>query len=211
MMAKRLRFAELRRRGAVREPKRRFLIVCEGSRTEPLYFRALSREFRNQLVEIEIEGQGQAPKSLVERAAARKKEAEREARSRRDLFLRFDEVWCVFDVDEHLNIAEARQQARDNGIQVAISNPRFELWVLLHFQEQSAFLDRSRACSLLRKHLPGYEKILPFESIKAQYGAAVGRARNLDQRCESAGCPGDNPSTGVYRLTEDIRDGSFRS
>jgi hypothetical protein len=49
-----------------------------------------------------------------------------------------DEVWCVFDVDEHPKLAEARDQANANGIQLAVSNPCFELWLLLHFQEHRA-------------------------------------------------------------------------
>jgi hypothetical protein len=30
-------------------------------------------------------------------------------------------VWCVFDVDIHPNLPEAKQQARDNGLSLAIS------------------------------------------------------------------------------------------
>jgi RloB-like protein len=204
MMARRSRFPDLLRRRAVREPKRRFLVVCEG-RTERLYFRAFAIEFRYLLVDIEIEHSGGVPRTLVECAARRKKDAVREAKRSRDSFLQFDDVWCVFDVDEHPHIPAARDQAHANGIRLAVSNPCFELWVLLHFQVRSAFLDRDKAHSLLRKHLRQYAKIVPFDRIKEHYDTAVSRARNLDHRCESAGRPGDNPSTGVYLLTEEIR------
>jgi hypothetical protein len=156
---------------------------------------------------VEIEEGGATPKRLVERAVAIKREAEHEARSQRDSFLAYDEVWCVFDVDEHPFLAEARQQARDNGVELAVSNPCFELWALVHFQEQWAFLERNEARRSLKRHLPEYNKALPFERLKPHYWAAVDRARQLDRRCEGAGRLGDNPSTGVYRLTERIREG----
>ncbi len=199
--------ANLRRRASRREPKRRILVVCEGGVTEAGYFRNLSRVFRNPLIEVEIDDQGGVPKTLVERAASRKREAEREARSRRDEFLRFDEVWCVFDVDEHPHLHDARQQARANGIHLAVSNPCFELWALLHFQAQSAYLERADARIRLKRHLPEYDKALPFERVHQGYSDAVSRAQELDRRRKDAEDPGGNPSTGVYRLTERIREG----
>lgn len=45
---------ELKRRGPSRQPKHRILIVCEGKKTEPRYFRELQHRFRNHLVHVEI-------------------------------------------------------------------------------------------------------------------------------------------------------------
>ncbi len=196
---------DLVRRQPHREPRRRILILCEGEVTEPGYFRALIREFRNPLVDIEIDDHGGAPKTLVERAAERKRLSDRAARNQRDDFLRYDEIWCVFDVDEHANLPDARQQARAHGIELAVSNPCFELWALLHFQDQTAYLDRRNARSRLKRHLPEYDKDLPFSRLRAAYEEAVRRSQELDRRCEELGAPGDNPSTGVYRLAERIR------
>lgn len=198
-----------RRRKPRRDPRRRFLIICEGERTEPGYFRALRVKFR-AIADLKIEPGGATPKTLVDRAVTKKKEAEREARSQRDRFLRYDEVWCVFDIDEHPHLDDARQKAQAHGIGLAISNPCFELWALLHFQEQSAFVERQEVRTRLKKHLPDYEKVLPCERLDPHYATAVARARQLDQRCADAGCPGNNPSTGVYRLTELIREADGR-
>lgn len=195
----------LRRRRPTREPRRRILIIAEGQVTEPAYFNSLRVKFR-AVVDVQIERGAAIPKTLVERAVTKKKEADRAARSERDRFLSYDEVWCVFDIDEHPHLADARQQAQAYGIDLAASNPCFELWALLHFQEQSAFLTRQQARARLKRHLPRYQKELPFERLDPHYQTAVGRGRELDRRCETAGCPGDNPSTGVYRLTESIRN-----
>jgi hypothetical protein len=204
-MTRRILANDLRRRRPRRQPKRRILIVCEGRRTEPAYFEDLRIKFR-AVVEVRVEPAGPTPKPLVERAVRMKKEAERDARARRDSFLLYDEVWCVFDIDQHPRLPDAQQQAKANSISLAISNPCFELWALLHFQEQSGFLKGRTARARLKKHLPRYDKVLPFESLDPHYLTAVARAQRLDRRCEEAGCPGDNPSTGVYRLTERIRD-----
>jgi len=158
------------------------------------------------VVEVKVEPAGPTPKQLVERAVKMKKAAERDARAFRDSFLLYDEVWCVLDIDQHPRLPDARQQAKANGISLAISNPCFELWALLHFQEQSGYLQGRTARARLKKHMPRYDKVLPFESLDPHYLIAVGRAQELDRRCEEAGCPGGNPSTGVYRLTERIRE-----
>lgn len=199
------RWADLRRRPPWREVKPRILVVCEGTVTEPRYFEDLRRKERAALVEIVIDGDGGEPKTLVERAVERKKQAERDAERYRDDNRRFDAVWCVFDVDEHPRLADARQQARDNGIELAVSNPCFELWALLHLQEQNAHVSRHQTRQRLKKHLRAYDKELPFEQIDAHYQQAVRRAEALDKRHQEIDEPGTNPSTGVYRLTERIR------
>ncbi len=116
----------LRRRGPTRSPKLRFLIVCEGQVTEPRYFNQL-RHLLRSLVDLEILPGGD-PKILVERAIQKKGEADSAASRKNDSYLAYDQVWCVCDVDQHPRLADALQQARDNGIDVALSNPCFELW-----------------------------------------------------------------------------------
>jgi hypothetical protein len=72
-----------------------------------------------------------------------------------------EEVWCVFDIDEHPLIPEAKDQARANGIEMAISNPCFELWALLHFQDQRAHIEQGKVQQSRRQRMPGYEKRVP--------------------------------------------------
>src|SRR5947208_2022296 len=71
---------DLRRREPRREPRKRILILSEGERTEPGYFRALRRVFRNHLVDVEIDDRTGVPKTLVELAVERKKQAKRAAK-----------------------------------------------------------------------------------------------------------------------------------
>jgi RloB-like protein len=167
---------------------------------------AFARDSANPLVRVRLDDRGGDPKMLVERALELRREAEQEARRLRDDNVEFDEVWCVFDVDQHERLAAAREQARANGIHVALSNPCFELWLLLHFRDHTAHLDGKKAISLLRSHVKGYHKHVDFLVFRDGYDSAVDRAKNLERRGQSAGSPDGNPSTSVYRLTERIRE-----
>jgi RloB-like protein len=202
-MSKRDQRDTLRRRRAFRPPLPRFLIVCEGTLTEPGYFQE-TRRLERSLIDLEISPGGE-PKALVQRAVEKKKNAERLARSQKDSNLRYDQVWCVFDIDEHPLIPEAKQQAGANGIELAISNPCFELWALLHFRDQRAHIERGPLHHECKKYMPGYEKQLPSAQMHPLCDDAMGRARDLDRWQISRGCEGANPSTGVYRLMERIR------
>jgi hypothetical protein len=147
------------------------------------------------------------PLHVVQIAMRLKDEAANEASRQHDDNLRWDEVWGVFDIDEHTSIDEARGLARKNDIRLAVSNPCFELWARLHFQSQSAHIERGKAQAALRRHLPGYDKSLDFSKLHTSHETAVRRAEKLDEAAEKQGAPGRNPTTGVYRLTESIRRG----
>jgi hypothetical protein len=194
------------RRAAFRDPKPIILIVCEGANTEPQYLRGFVNSWRNPRVTIRIAPEHGDPKYLVEAAKQHKADANADAKRQRDDNLSYDAVWCVCDVDDHRRLAEARQMARDNGIDLAVSNPCFELWLLLHFQTSPGMQDRVRLLQMLRKHVPDYDKEVDYSHFQSGYEQAVARATRMDRAAANAGEPGRNPTTGVYRLTELIRE-----
>jgi len=204
-MARRHDDRPIKRRGPSRQPKYRILVVCEGKKTEPGYLRQFQHHVRNPRVHIEPLGPAGVPVTVVETAIAQRERAEADARRERDDNLRWDQVWAVFDMDDHPNVATAKQLALDNGIELAISNPCFELWALLHLAEQRSHVERSKLRTALQQHLPGYDKELAFTKVHAGYVAAVQRAQYLDDAAIQVDRPGRNPTTGVYRLTEVIR------
>lgn len=95
--------------------------------------------------------------------------------------------------------------ARDNAIQLAVSNPCFELWLLLHFRDSPGVRDVNALEKLLEKSVPNYNKSVDFARYRGGYDDAVKRSRALDRLAAAAKSPGMNPSTGVYKLTEMIR------
>lgn len=206
-MPKQARYrASLSRRPARAFPRPRILVVCEGRVTEPSFIREFSKCERNRLVDVVVNDEGGVPKTLVERAVALKKAASRDARRQKDQFLAYDEVWCVLDVDVHPNLPQAHQQARDNHIHLAISNPCFELWLLLHFQNQRAHLERAEAQAACRRHMPGYAKLVPFNVLYPNYEHAVACAITLEKWQKESGRARGNPSTSMHHLTEQVRN-----
>lgn len=73
----------------------RFLIVCEGSETEPNYFESFIADNYSQVLFPIVKGGGRSTCSLVKWAKEKKDEIERASQ------LRFDRIWVVFDKDDN--------------------------------------------------------------------------------------------------------------
>lgn len=70
--------AAKKRNENVRDRKVRFLIVCEGKKTEPHYFEALVKDYTSTVRDVSIEGEGRATVALVERTQEIKQTLERQ-------------------------------------------------------------------------------------------------------------------------------------
>jgi hypothetical protein len=195
--------ARIWRRKAKVRPKIAIAIFCEGRRTEPEYLKALRAEYRNVLIDVKISGGQGVPTSIVDAAVEHRKSARTY-----DSFEENDQIWIVFDRDEH-DIARAFNKARDNGIGVAYSNPCFELWAILHLTDHDAPLDRSQLQQLLEKKMPKYKrrgsKCFDYEMIRSSVEMAEDRAEKMAARRVQQGDPLGNPYTSVYELTRLIR------
>lgn len=197
---------KLERKVATRAPKKRVVVVCEGEKTEPMYLKLVNARSEAALIElVVVDEPSTAPKQLVERACREKKVAEKKARQTKDPNAKIDELWCALDVDEHLLIKEARQQAKDNGIHLAISNPCIEVWLLLHFADQHSYIHRHDARRKLQQHIKGYDKRLTtLDDLEGRFEEARGRAKKLEVKHEGDGTsfPENNPSSDMWKLVE---------
>lgn len=193
----------LKRTVGVRAPRKTLALFCEGQRTEPEYLQALRREpdVRDvAAVDLRIEtlGTGNVPLTLVRMAVETRERAEREEAE-------IDEFWCVFDVEwpkNHPALKEAIELARRHGIELAISNPCFELWLVLHFEACGTWLDNDAARRRRRDHDNQAEKGLVGATYMPRRAAAARHAAALDARHARNGTtfPHDNPSSGMHRL-----------
>jgi hypothetical protein len=192
-----------------REPRRSFLVVCEGAVTEREYIDAVKSELRYLPVDVEvIAGNPNTAREIVARAVDRMRETSEEAKRLRDSSLIYDEVWCVFDGGgEHPHEKDARIRARDNGIYVATSSPSIELWILLHLVEQNAFLTSRQALSLCHRHkLMSDKHLIDAARIYREfYDSAAARSRALRSARARDGNHGANPSTDFDLLIDSIR------
>ena len=180
-------------------------IYTEGRVTERDYLNYWSR--RNDGVRIDWGESGMSPAGLVARAQADIGVSRRSGR--RHGAPAFDEIWCVFDVDAHPNVSQAIIEAERSGIFVAVSNPCFEVWLVLHCEDQRAHVERrriQRRASQLGlidgKSIPDTALQLLAES----YEDAKRRARELDAWHDgNDSARRSNPSSGVWRLVDLIR------
>ena len=117
-----------KRKERIRDVKPFILIVCEGERTEPNYFKSF-KILSKDVLEIDIKGEGRNTLDLVEQALVIKRDNEKKKE------IIYDQVWVVFDRDSfpHGQFNSAIKKARSNGLRVAYSNECFEVWYYLHF------------------------------------------------------------------------------
>lgn len=197
----------LERRASKRVELRNLLVFVEGEKTEEQYVKSWAREYRGT-VSVTVPKTHGTPLALVKAASD---EAKRDRRiSAKRGGPNYDEYWCVFDKDEHPRMGEAIQMAKDNDIRVALSVPCLELWFLIHFEDQTASIDRSVAQSRSSSHL-SCEKSLTHKALEqliARYPEAKTRAIALDAKHRGDGTrPFPNPSSGVWQLVESIAKG----
>lgn len=129
--------AAKKRKVATREKIVRFLIVCEGERTEPNYFRELVKDRYSEVRSEDIVGEGRSTCALVKKAEEIRDRLEHQRQ------LKFDRVWVVFDKDDFNDFNEAIVLAEKKGFMAAWSNEAFELWYLLHFVYLDAAISRA--------------------------------------------------------------------
>lgn len=188
--------ARFSRRQNVRTPKKLFIIVCEGKNTEPQYFKKC---FGGEKFSVRIppHGNKSAPNHLLK--------VVKEELRKNDL-KKGVEAWCVCDTDKWTpkqlkGLLEWSEQKPNYGL--AVSNPNFEFWLLLHFEDGGGVNNPDDCKTRLKRYLPEYDKNInsaqfPEEKIRE----AVARAKVYDNPpCKSL--PGEKQTT-VYRLVENI-------
>ena len=213
-MKPRRRTPNLKRRKPSLEPKRRFILFCEGEKTEIEYFKAISRICSKTLIAVETHGGVGVPYTIAEKAVERAKALGLAPKSRgkgkKDSYEERDQVWAVFDRDEHDRFDAAVRDCEKQNVGVGRSNPCFELWLILHEQDYDKPNDRHAMQKAFAKLRPEYNlkgaKTPDCEDLVKRVEAAEQRGERGLQNRESGGDPYGNPSTTVGRLTRAIRE-----
>ena len=194
MPSRRRRF---RRPPGKRRYRKLFLIATEGVKTEPQYFAIFNDP--DSVVHVKwLRSKHHSPTHVLKHM---------EDRLRRENLLASDEAWLVVDKDqwrdEDLAQLHRWSQGADN-YGFALSNPRFEYWLLLHFEDGTQ-IGSSRECSIrLKKYLPGYDKNIDIRKIKPDMiKDAILRAKVRDNP-PCVDWPRQFGSTTVYKLVENI-------
>lgn len=94
-------------------------------------------------------------------------------------------------------------QATNYGL--AVSNPKFELWLLMHFEDAAGAATSQQCSERLNRYLPGYDKgHIDTGKLKPGIASAVARAQQKDQP-PCTDWPRSSGTT-VYRLVEKLKN-----
>jgi hypothetical protein len=112
-----------------------FVIASEGSVTEPQYFYAIAKYYRNpriRVLPILPNENRTSPKHILENI----KNYSKQNHLRAD-----DERWLIIDRDNwtEKELSYVTTESRQLGVQIAVSNPCFEFWLLLHLVDISHY------------------------------------------------------------------------
>lgn len=174
--------------------KKIFYIATEGIRTEPQYFNFLDTHQSHIKVTWVKGGNKSAPLQVLKRM---------KAHLLKNPLRAFDEAWIVIDKDnwneDHLlQIRNWSLEKENYGF--AISNPSFEYWLLLHFEDGTGLTTKDDCIRKLKQHLPEYDKNIKqntFSKLMATQALERAKKRNfaLDQNIYG---------TTVHRLVEKL-------
>jgi hypothetical protein len=206
-MKYRSRFGPLRRNVETKMPKSKIVIYSEGDKTERDYFEAMKRSFCSVIVDVEVIGGAGAPLTIAMKAIEAAKTTRHQ--NRKISYTNRDEFWAVFDRDEHPNVGDAISRCEAAKVGVAFSDPCFELWLILHFQD----FDRLEHRHDVQRHLETLcadynrtrRKTTDCFKLMSLVASAEQRAERQLRRRENEGVPPRPPFTTVYKLTRRIR------
>ena len=185
--------------------KRLFLVGVEGTRTECDYFSMFNSAYVH--VTPITSREGNSPKKVLSALKA--------AVPRHQL-RDGDYLWVVIDRDEwpEEEIELCRVWAQDPKESpglckwFSLSNPKFEFWLLLHFEDGLQHTT-SKAChDALCAHLSDYDKSLDrvrSDFCEERISAAIHRAKALLGTSDPPDWPRETGKTTVFTLCEAIR------
>lgn len=184
---------------ATRLYRKLFVVATEGAETEPQYFALFNSTTLTITVKCLKSTTDSAPVHVLKRMG----------RYLQGNQLRpGDAAWLVVDKDQWTEeqLAQLHTWAMSHEqFGLAVSNPGFELWLLLHFDAGAGITNLRQCKDLLKRYLPNYDKG-HIETSKLIPGitAAIDRARMKD----TPNCT-DWPrtiGTTVYLLVEKLQN-----
>ena len=181
-----------------RRYRKLFLIATEGFKTEPQYFAILNDHHSVIHVDCLRSKHRSSPPQVLKRMKDRLKQRNLQ---------NSDEAWLVVDKDQWNNKQLAQlhtwsQSAGNYGF--ALSNPKFEYWLLLHFEDGTNIGSPSECSARLKRHLPDYDKGLDIRKITPDMIEEAIRRAKIRDNPPCVNWPRTFGSTTVYKLVENI-------
>ena len=180
-----------------RKLKPTFVLSTEGAKTEPSYFTKISEMCGKRIAVRYTRGRGSDPGNVLQSMKRHLDEKPLDSR---------DQAWLVVDRDEwppreFNQLAAWASGSPKHGL--AVSNPCFELWLLLHFTGRPSGQTCKAVTANLRKHIPSYDKDAKQVKISLEMVMlAIERARASHGK-DAAEWPQNRGST-VFAVVEEM-------
>lgn len=197
--------AKRKRLNSRRTIKKTYLIVTNGAVTEPRYFQ--NYKFPN----LKIVHYGGSPLETMRKAV-------KIAGEQRKAQAKYAGVWVVVDKDnyEETELQEAQKLGKQKHIDLIVSVPCFEIWLLWHLQECGSYLTTPQAQERFERALSA---ILPADQVRKRkkteksrkflpttfpYNQWTKAKERNDKIVRSKGKPYPNPSSPVGEIMETV-------
>ena len=194
----------LKRTHGLQDQLPRIFVACEGA-TEKQCLCSLRSRWRIPSIRVEVAGEVGEPRAVVRKAKTWWPELKRRRKRRVK-----DEIWVVFDCDDHPHWKAALDQALALDFGIADSNPCIELWGLLLHRDQEAYINRDNAQHDLAGLHPGYHHTrnpyFDIDAVLERFNDAHARAEHIWQRAPDYDDPFKNPTTRFHVLVARIRE-----
>src|SRR5262245_60057156 len=167
---------EFKRPLGERRYKKLFVVSVEGSKTEPQYFAIFNQPQSIVLVKcLKRPSTESSPIQVLKKM---------QGYLRKESLRKTDEAWIVVDKDawtedQLRELLQWAKKSENHG--VALSNPNFEYWLLLHFEDGKGIASPQECLTGLKRHLPNYKKDIDGKKIKLELiKNAIARAKQRD-------------------------------
>ena len=184
-----------------------YLIITDAEQTEKNYFEGIKNIIPDSLKnDLQIKIYSNKPLvKIIDFAAEQRNKDER-----------FRNIWLVFDRDEVKNFDKLIEVAKKNKMNVAWSNPCFEIWLMSYFKNLENIPNSKKCCETFekifkentsKKYKKSEEKIYNILCENGSENKAIQRAREkyhqvrkeYSKPSKMIGC------TTVYKLVEELK------
>lgn len=178
--------------------KKLFVLAVEGVKTEPQYFGI----FNNQQSVIRVSclksSHGSSPLQVLKRMEDHLRQVDLRST---------DEAWLVVDKDQWtdeqlVQLHDWAQTGENFGF--ALSNPKYEYWLLLHFEDGNDIASSRDCTERLKRHLTDYDKGIDGRKFTNERIEAAIRRAKLRDNPTCVDWPRSLGGTTIYRLVEKL-------
>ena len=200
----------LSRAASVRPTLPVVVVVCDDCKTAVAYFTQLRRKVKSDVTlhVVKAPCHGATPDDVVTLAIQEAKQYR--GRASHDREDHRESVWALIDLEgdaaRQRQTHDAKKKGEEKNIQVALSNPCFEVWTLAHLVGTGeSFKDCSEVLGRVKKEWKKRFK-MPFGSKKAQadYAKLMPLCAKALESTKKRKPRNDHSWTDVWRVVEDI-------